>query len=297
MTTNIGQDVTIPIRITVAGTLTDPASVDVAVTPPSGAVQTPTATRLSTGVYEAVVTATLADRWHYTVTTTDPDSVEHGHFDVAANPPPPDRLMPLATVADLEDRATLTDAQRARADALLRDASARIRGYCKQTFDLTLADEVVLRPVGTILRLPQRPVLAVAQIEQIGAAGTADRVMSASEWAWDGVDKIELWPDPHRYNGVVPGTGYYADTYRPRYDHGYAVTPDSLVALTCDMVLRVLLATTQVAGMRSETIGSYSYSLGGDGSPGTKVTLSEEDKRELRDAGYRRTATTVQLRV
>lgn len=295
--TNIGQDVTIPIRVTVAGTLTDPASVDVEVTPPSGAVQTPTATRLSTGLYEAVVTASLADRWFYTVTTTDPDSVEHGHFDVSADPPPPDRLMPLATVADLEDRATLTDAQRTHAPALLRDASAKIRGYCKQTFDLTEDDEVVLRPVGTILRLPQRPVLAVTQVEQIGAAGTADRVMSAGEWAWDGVDKIELWPDPYRQQALPAGTGYYTDTYRPRYDHGYAVTPDNLVALTCDMVLRVLLATTQVAGLRSETIGSYSYSLAGDGALGTKVTLTEDDKKELRDAGYRRTATTVQLRV
>jgi hypothetical protein len=293
--TDIGDDVTIPIVVRVAGVLTDPASVSVAVTPPTGAVQNQTPTRLSTGVYEAVVNATLADRWLYTVTTTDPASVEHGHFDVAVSPP---RLAPLATVADLEDRVgTLTDAQRARADALLRDASAKIRSYTKQTFDRVLNDVIVLRPVGAHLRLPQRPVTAVDQVVALGGT-VSDLTLPLGSWQWDGIDLVELWPlSTETFLGLPEswGEGFGPDTYRVTYDHGYAVTPEDVVSVACSMVGRSLLSPSMVEGLRSETIGSYSYSLGGDGSVGATVRMSDDDRNELKD--YRRTQSTIALKV
>lgn len=292
--TDIGDDVTIPIVVRVAGVLTDPADVTVAVTPPSGAVQNPTATRLSLGTFEAVFNANLGNRWLYTVTTTDPDSVEHGYIDVSADPP---RLAPLATVADLEDRVgTLTAAQRGRADALLRDASAKVRAYTKQTFDRVLNDVVVLRPVGAFLRLPQRPVTAVDQVVALG--GTAgDLTLPVGSWQWDGIDLIKLWPlSAATFVGspAAWGEGCGPDTYRVTYDHGYAVSPDDVVSACCSMVGRTLLSPTMVENLRTETIGSYSYGLGGDGAVGASVRMTDADREELKH--YRRTAGTVQLR-
>jgi hypothetical protein len=203
----------------------------------------------------------------------------------------------LASITDLTDRATLTAAQEARAPALLTDASSLIRGYTKRAFEFTAGDQVTLRPVGSHLRLPRRPVIAVDQVEMIGTAGSVDRVMGVSEWAWDGIDQIELWPCPTTLSGVTP-TATYADTYRITYDHGYSPVPDDVVALCCRMVLDVLLAPTLTAGLVQERIGQYAYQYGqatGAGSPGATVRLTEADKQMLKDAGYRRTAGTVQM--
>lgn len=205
----------------------------------------------------------------------------------------------LATETDLVDRLgrALTAVEAAKAPAALSDASAKIRRYCRQQFAAAVGDEVVLRPVGSSLRIPQRPVSAVTQVEQIGTAGTVDRVMAAGEWAWDGIDLIELWPTPYAYDGII-ASGTYANTYRVTYDHPDGA-PDDIVAMTCSLVLRVLLAPSPIGDLVSERVGLYSYQYGqfpGGQSPGPVVKLTAEDKRELREGGYRRTAGTIQLR-
>lgn len=301
--TNIGHDVTIPIIIKVNGTLTDPATVAVAVTSPTGTVTNPTATRLSLGTYEAVVPATQAGRWRYKVTTDSPDSVQWGHFDVTADPPPPGRLMPLATIGDLLARVdSLTDAQQARAPALLTDASGKIRGYTKQTFDLTLNDTIVLRPVGSHLRLPQRPVIAVDQVVALGgSAAIPDITLPAGSWTFDGVDLVDVCPPDAGWILNLPATwvdGYGPDTYRVTYDHGYPVTPDDVVAVCCAMVLRVLESPTTVEGLVQERIGQYSYQFGqfpGGQSPGLTVRMSDADRDDLKH--YRRTQSSTAVRV
>lgn len=207
---------------------------------------------------------------------------------------------PLATVADLEARLgrDVTATEAAKADAALADASAALRTYCRRHFTEVEGGELILRPIGSSLRLPNRPVTAIAQLEQIGTAGTADRVMAASEWAFDGIDLIELWSTPYALSGIAP-TGSYANTYRVVYDHGSAVVPAFIVGMTCRLVFRSLLAPSPTEGLVSEHIGQYSYQYGqsaGSTSPGVAVRLTDEDKRELVQGGYRRAAGSIQLR-
>jgi hypothetical protein len=206
----------------------------------------------------------------------------------------------LATTDDLEAMLgrDLTAAEAAKAPALLTSASAKIRTYCRRTFTEVEDDELVLRPIGTELRLPNKPVTEVAQVEQIGTAGSTDRVMSTSEWAFDGIDRIELWPCPTVVAGVAP-TATYANTYRVTYSHGESTAPQVIIDKTVELVLRTLLAPTQTAGLVQERIGQYAYQYGqasGDQSPGATVRMTKEDKRELVEWGYRRTAGTIQTR-
>lgn len=293
--TDIGDDVTVSTEVRVDGTLTAAATAVLSVTSPSGVVTSASVSNPSTGLYEAIVTATAAGRWLYKWTTTDPDAVQHGAFDVQADPP---RLQPLATVADLEARiGALTDAQRARADALLADASAKIRTFTRMNFDLTANHAQVLRPVGSLLRLPRRPVVAVDSVVALAGGGGAETTLTAAEWTWDGLDLVELWPAGTPWSGRS-STWLLAqppDTYRVTWDHGYAITPDLIVAKTCEMVLRTLTAPTLAGGVRSETIGSYSYQLD-NGGLGVAVLMTDEDRRDLARAGFRRAAGTIQLK-
>jgi len=303
--TDIGDDVTIPITVKVAGALTDPASIEVHTTAPDGTEDTLTPARLSLGTYEAHVAATAGGRWLYRVVTVDPDHVEHSYFDVAANPPPPARLMPLATVADLEARyGTLTDDQRARADALLADASAKIRVYTGQNFDLTLGDVITLRPVGTTVRLPQRPVRAVHQVVAVGGTSSIpDITLPSGAWTWDGIDLVDVWPTNTGWILNLPEVwleGYPPDTYRITYDHGYDTTPDDVIAVCCSMALRVLTSPTQVEGLQSERIGQYSYQYGqgaGGQSPGLTPRLTDADREDLQPYRATKRASTIALRV
>lgn len=204
----------------------------------------------------------------------------------------------LATTANLESRLgrSLTAAEALKAPSMLADASAKIRRYCRREFSAVANGEIVLRPVGMELRLPNKPVTGVDSVEMVGTGGTADLTLSVNEWAWDGIDKITLFPCTTEVTGAVP-TGTYANTYRVTYDSGGTVD-DFIVGKTCEIVLRALLSPTQVAGLVQERIGQYSYQFGqfpGGQSIGISVKLTADDKRELREAGYRSSASTIQL--
>ncbi len=209
----------------------------------------------------------------------------------------------LATTADLAARLgrSLTTSENTRAAAYLTDASARIRIYTRQTFTVVAGDTVRLRPVGTRLRLPQRPVNAVNAVTAIGWAGIPNLLLPAGFWGWDGIDIIEIAPFNADIWLNLPtlelGTEL-PDTYEVDYDHGEGTVPPEVVAVCCGMVLRVLVAPSPVEGMSSERIGQYSYQMSqqvNGGSAGVTVRLSEQDKDELAQAGYKRKATTVQV--
>lgn len=298
MSNDIGDDVTVTTAIRIDGVLTDPATVTLAVTDPTGeAIAPPAVTNTSDGVYEAVVAATLAGRWRYTWTTTAPAGVEHGFFDVAANPPPPGRLDPLAGISDLEDRLgrALTDTEARRAASLLADASALVRSYTRQDFDLVTGDTVVLRPVGTTLTLPHRPVVAVTSVVGIGGRANIPDV-TLNGWTWDGLDEIDVhgvgWRTAIDYDLELDYEGWCPESYRVLYDHGFPETPGNVVGIVCGMVNRVLLAPSPVEGMTSEQIGQYRYQMGG--SAGASARLTPADKSDL--DWYRRKAGTIQLR-
>lgn len=211
-------------------------------------------------------------------------------------------MAPLATTTDLESRLgrDLTADETARADALLADASALVRGYTGQDFTQVVGDEVVLRPVGTTVRLPQRPVTDVTSVVAVGGSDTIpDITLPAGSWTWDGIDKVDVWPPSTDWLLNLPETwsdGWGAvNTYRVTYSHGYAEVPDDVVAVVCAMVLRTLLAPSMVAGMVSERIGAYNYQVQqGSGSSGASVGITQADRDVLKR--YRRKATTIQTR-
>jgi len=207
----------------------------------------------------------------------------------------------LATTDDLEDRLgrTLSTAEAARAPALLVDASAAIRNYTRQMFTAFTGDTVRLRPVGTVLRLPQRPVTAVNSVTAIGWAGIPNLLLPVGFWGWDGIDQVEIAPfnsDVWLNLPTVELAGDLPDTYEVNYDHGDATVPDDVIAVCCGAVLRVLLSPSLVEGMSSERIGAYSYQMSqqvNGGTAGVTVRLSEMDKDML--SRYRRKVTTVQV--
>lgn len=205
-------------------------------------------------------------------------------------------LPPLATIDDLESRiGSLSDAQSLRAPALLADASALVRGFTRQDFTLVENDEVVLRPIGTFVRLPQRPILAVSDVRAIGRDGQpADASIG---FTWDGADKVRVtghgipWLGDPFWPWDTPPRSFHVT-----YTHGYENVPPDVKAVVANMALRVLTAPTLTEGLVSERIGQYNYQMQqGTGSVGAAVRLTRIDKEALTAAGYKRTAGTVQV--
>lgn len=209
---------------------------------------------------------------------------------------------PLATVEDLEALLgrPLTADEATRAEALLRQASARVRAWTRQTFSLVENDVVVSRPVGTIIRLPQRPVQNVTQVvAESGTDTIPDLVLPAGSWTFDGIDKVDIWPPdttwylslPEVWTELWPSV----NTYRVTYSHGYAPIPDIVVDTVAAMVLRSLTSPSQTPGMVAERIGQYSYQMQqSTGASGATVSMTPDDKEAL--ANFRRTSTTIQTR-
>lgn len=207
----------------------------------------------------------------------------------------------LASIADLTDRLgrPLTGPEEARASALLADASALVVGYTGRSFTSTSNDIVVLRAQHGEIRLPHTPVTDVASVVAVGAGGAPD--LPVTGWQWDGLDIIRTATDSPAIN--LPERWYdedneaYPGTYRVTYSHGTPQVPGDVVAVVARMVLRTLTSPTMAGGVTGETIGPYSYRTDGSGI-GTAVTMTDDDRRSLELAGYRRKAgmTTVRWR-
>lgn len=198
----------------------------------------------------------------------------------------------LATITDLADRVgTLTAAQTARAPALLADASAKVRRFCRQTFEAATDDVVVLSPVGMVLRLPQLRATEVSAVALID--GGTDIPLTG--WGWDGAELVDL-----TYATTVAGSTVVQQQNTNTYRVTYSYSPgdiDDIKAMVCAMVNRTLTAPSVVDGMVSENIGQYGYTLQqSGGSQGTSTRLTEADKRELIDSGRRRQSATVAVR-
>lgn len=203
-------------------------------------------------------------------------------------------MEPLASTDDLEARLgrPLTPEEAARADALLADASAVIRAYTGQDFDLVTDDVVVLRASGGSITLPQRPVVAVTRVVAVGG-NDALPDFTVIDWVFDEIDTIRIGDGNYVIN--IPEVWWdddgYPGTYRITYSHGYAQVPPDVVGVACAMALRVL---HNPAGLRSEGIGPYSVTYA---TPATGeqlgVNLTRYEKQTL--ARYRRSATTIRV--
>jgi hypothetical protein len=200
----------------------------------------------------------------------------------------------LATPDDLKARLgrDLTEAELARAEALLDDASAMIRAYTGQAFDKVTGDVAVLRVQSGTVRLPQRPVTAVTSVVAIGGAGMPD--VAVIDYVFDGIDQIRIGEGTFIIN--LPAIWWdddgYPGTFRITYDHGYDTVPADVVTIVCRMVLRPITAPTLAGGVTSETIGSYSYRLDNP-DVGLGAVLSKDDRTAL--ARYRRTEGMIKV--
>lgn len=205
-------------------------------------------------------------------------------------------MTPLASRPDVAARLgrDFTAAENARIDALLADSSALVRAYTGQNFAAVAAQTVTLRAQGGMIRLPQRPVTAVASVVAIGINGAPN--VTLSDWWWDGLDQIRIGAGNYVIN--LPEVWWddedgYPGTFSVTYSPGYADSPADVVAVVCGMVLRTLTAPTAVGGVVSESVGPYSYRLESAGV-GTSVSMSETDRKTL--ARYRRKAGTTTVR-
>lgn len=205
----------------------------------------------------------------------------------------------LACVSDVETRLgrTFTGDEAGRVQVLLDDASALIQSYTRQSFAPPTASTIVLRESAGVIRLPKRPVTAVASVVLIGLNGTPD--ITVVGWGWDGLDVVDVsgW-DSVMVNlpEWVNDRSWLPATYRVTYTHGYPAVPAGIVALACAIVGRTMAAPSAASGVTSETIGSYSYRTAEPGM-GVTVALTAADKAFLDDAGYRPKAATTQVRL
>ena len=192
----------------------------------------------------------------------------------------------LATVTDVEVRLGRTfDAEEAaRVSALLDDASAAVRAYTGQEFDLVADDEVRLRARNGAVKLPQRPVVAVSAVANVdGDTVTHD---------WDSSDVVYL-------SGLNPLIRFDVEPFRSRdpwvdvtYTHGYATVPDDIVAVVCQIVGRAFGRPADATAVTQESIGGYSYSIGGAAAQGPLGLMAAE--REVLDR-YRRPIGTIRV--
>lgn len=180
----------------------------------------------------------------------------------------------LCVVADIENRLgrVLTDAEVMRVTALIADASASIRNYTRQTItEETTTD--VLRIRNGRVRLPQRPVTAVTTVVNVNG----DPVI----YQWDGADMLAASSNvPDSWAWVPWRNGI--NNLTVTYTHGYATVPDDIVAVCCSIVMRSLGREPVDAGLQSETIQGYSYTLGAIGAAGAVGLLQSE--KDILDA-------------
>lgn len=192
-------------------------------------------------------------------------------------------LPPLAPVGDLEDRLgrSVTSApDLARAEALLRDASAAVRRFTEQEITFRRSTELVRVNRGVAL-LAQAPVTAV-----LSATDTNGVILSPT---WYGEQTVQVGAVL-----VVNGpSGRSAPTLaRITYEHGYEAVPDELIAIVCQIAGRAYGRPPDQTGNTSETVGSYSVSIGPAAAAGAVGMLPDEVKILAR---YRPARRAIQL--
>lgn len=156
-----------------------------------------------------------------------------------------------------------TSDQIQRAEFLLQLASAAIRIYTGQQFELVTDDEVQL--TGTFddfLLLPQRPVVDVASVA-IQYPGQIGTFLPGAAFSWDrrgrlyyGASAIANGPDPEDVEGSYGGPN---STVTVVYTHGENPVPDGVILATLMIAGRLFTSPAFPAGLESETIGDYSY--------------------------------------
>lgn len=162
-------------------------------------------------------------------------------------------MEPLATIDALEARGiTVDDAD--RADNALADISALVRAYTGQTFTLVTDDLTRIRTRNGEVRLPQRPVVDVTAVATVDGS-TVDYVWDAGEVVFlsgFGVSLNSFEVEPFRNRAT------WLDV---TYSHGYATTPDDILAVVCGLAAKALAREPTGADVTQESAGPFSRSF------------------------------------
>jgi hypothetical protein len=162
----------------------------------------------------------------------------------------------LATAGELRTFVADDNLTETQAALALQLATSLVQAATRQRLVAVTGDVVELTPSRSrCLRLPEHPVTAVAKVE----------VMQYGAFDW-----LPYTPDAWQLHGNQLWTAWQWDHtpwsrnafVRVTYDHGFATVPDDLKAVALGIASRLV---TNPSGVRSEQIGSYSYTLATDG--------------------------------
>lgn len=177
--------------------------------------------------------------------------------------------MSLASTDDFEARLGSTIADEDRAQALLDDASAAVQAYTGQAIEETTYTAFRIQARNGVARLPQRPVTAVSAVVNVDG--------DTLDFTWDAGQVVNL-------GGLgFPLNSFEVEPFRNRrpyvdvtYTAGYATIPGDIVAVVCQAAIRAYGVDPQQAGLTSESIAGYSYSVGSAAASGAVGLLPAE---------------------
>lgn len=165
-----------------------------------------------------------------------------------------------------------------RADSVLSSATALVQATCRQRLVAVDDDQVELTlphgPGHMLTRrveLPERPVRAVSLVQTMDY-GAASEWFTQDATSWQLVNN-SVWREiPWRYHRM-----------RVTYDHGFNEVPQDLKWAVMSVASRNVVNSQ---GVRSETIGSYSYTLGNDQVSGSLNSGEREVCMRYRQRTY-----------
>lgn len=193
----------------------------------------------------------------------------------------------LATIDQLNDRMVGTASDTDRATAILDDVSAAVRAYTGQTItEATTAD--TLRIIHGRITLPQRPATAITSVTDIDG--------NAITYEWDGLQRIDVPSGERSERAFAWAPGSNATTAIVTYTHGYAADDDVLDAvagLVAQIAARAYGTAPEGVGKTQETIGGYSYTIGGAAASGAYGITPQERAMLRKLVGGSRPAGTV----
>lgn len=167
----------------------------------------------------------------------------------------PDELRTFIGRDDLDD---------AHATLALTLATGLVQNACRQRLVAVADDVAVLTPERRpYLLLPERPVTAVTTVEATNYGDTAWQELDATRWQLVNGNGALMYD---------VGLDWDFPNVRVTYDHGFAVIPEDLRAVVLGIAMRTV---TNPNGVRSEQIGSYSYTLATGSTDG--LTVYERD--------------------
>lgn len=183
---------------------------------------------------------------------------------------------PLATIDAFTDRLgrDLADSERTRAQALLVDASAKIRSFTSQEISLdSSTDRVRVRSRDGRIPLAQAPVVSVATVISVPGGVNVP-------FYWDGLALWGGWsfPDSNVEGPIGWERRRHGMVVDVTYMHGLDPIPDEIVALTCQVAARALGVRPDESGVSQETISGYSYTLGSAAAAGGLGLLPAEEE-------------------